>query len=175
MSDRTFPTEPLEDGDRVILLVDGESLFQAAARLEFEIDYAKLLAYLPQERYLVRAYFYTGISLGNNRQQAFLKWMQHNGYRVVSKELVMHKDGHRSADLSVEIATDILRLIDQVDCFIVITHNSNLTYAIAMASQQGIQFELVGLREYIGHDLSNVCDRWIDIAQIKELITKSST
>ncbi|MBE9030571.1 NYN domain-containing protein [filamentous cyanobacterium LEGE 11480] len=173
MSDRGFPTEQPDDGDRVILLIDGESLFQAAAQLQFEIDYAKLLDYFAQKHQLVRAYFYTGISAGNHRQQAFLKWMQRNGYRVISKDLIVHKDGRRSADLSVEIATDLLRLADQVHSFIIITHNDDLTYAIAMASQRGVRVELVGLPEHIRSSLSNACDNTINISKIKSLVQKT--
>jgi uncharacterized LabA/DUF88 family protein len=174
MSDRGFSAEPPDDADRVILLIDGESLFQAAAHLAFEIDYAKLLMALPQGRRLVRAYFYTGVSSGNFRQQSFLKWMQRNGYRVVTKELVTQKDGRRTAEFAVEMATDILQLAPQVDCFILISHNANLTYAIQNAAGLGVQFELVGQLSQIRGDLLNACDQVIEIAQLKDAIRKIS-
>jgi uncharacterized LabA/DUF88 family protein len=175
MSDRALPMAQTDTTDRVILLIDGESLFQAAANLGFEIDYAKLLDYLPQQRKLIHAYFYTGISTGNQRQQSFLKWMQRNGYRVITKELNQQKDGRRSAELAVEIATDLLRLVEQVDCFIIITHNPNLTYAIQNTANQGVRYELIGQLDKMSAELINACDRVIDIASIREFICKAET
>ncbi len=67
---------PLDWGDRVAIFVDGGSLFRAANHLNLEVDYEKLLPCLLQGRDLLRAYFYTGFSPGNNKQSSFLRWMK---------------------------------------------------------------------------------------------------
>jgi len=57
---------------------------------------------------LFRAFFYTGVDAGAERQQGFLLWMRRNGFRVVQKELKTFYDGTRKANLDVEIAVDML-------------------------------------------------------------------
>jgi uncharacterized LabA/DUF88 family protein len=156
----------------LFVLVDGASLFAAAASLAFEVDYIKLLDVLCQGRRLLQAYFYTGISPGNQKQQAFLHWMQNNRYRVVSKELQTEPGGRRTADLSVEIAIDLLLLADHCEGIVLVSHNGNLAYAIAAATNRGMQIELVGLRSQMSEDLLNLGDRFIDIAVLQPKIQR---
>jgi uncharacterized LabA/DUF88 family protein len=172
MSETAFPGEQAQNSDRVILLVDGESLFQAAASQRFEVDYAKLLVHLAQDRKLLHSYFYTGVSAGNQKQQAFLRWMQNNGYRVITKDLVLRPDGRRSAELAVEIATDMLRLSDHADVIVIVSSNADLAYAMNTIVNRGVQIELVGARSMTHDALINACDRFIDIAEIKSQIQK---
>jgi uncharacterized LabA/DUF88 family protein len=173
MSETAFPEEQAQNSDRVILLVDGESLFQAAASQRFEVDYAKLLICLGQGRKLLHAYFYTGVSTGNQKQQAFLRWMQNNGYRVITKDLVARPDGKRSAELAVEIATDMLRLSEHTDVIVIVSGNADLVYAMNAIVNHGVQIELVGARSMTHDTLINACDRFIDIAEIKLQIQKA--
>lgn len=154
------------------VLIDGASLFASAAALEFEVDYAKLLAVFTQERSLLQAVFYTGMSSGNQRQQAFLYWMQNHGYRVMSKELTTAPDGSRRADLSVELAIDMVLFAAQCDVIVLVSHNQNLTYAVNSAGNHGAQIELVGLRRWISAELMNVSDRFVDIESIRSQIQR---
>jgi uncharacterized LabA/DUF88 family protein len=163
------------DRDGMVLLVDGASLFSAAASLGFEVDYLKLLSRLSEGRRLIQAYFYTGISSGNLRQQAFLHWMQNHGYRVVAKELSSAPDGTRGADLTVEIAIDLLVLADHCGIISVICHNPNLVYAMNAISRKGVQVELIGLRQLVSEPLMNLCDRFIDLAVLQPDITRSQS
>ncbi len=161
------------DRGGMVLLVDGASLFYAAASLGFEVDYVKLLTRLSEGQRLIQAYFYTGISSGNQRQQAFLHWMQNHGYRVISKELTQEPDGTRSADLGVEMAIDMLLLADHCHTMSLISHNENLAYAVNAIAQKGVQIELIGLRRMIPEDLMNLSDRFIEIAVLKPEIQRS--
>jgi len=156
------------------VLIDGASLFISAAALELEVDYAKLLKVLTQERQLLQALFYTGVSSGNQRQQAFLHWMQAHRYRVVSKELTTAPDGSRRADLSVELAIDMVLLASQCDAIVLVSHNENLAYAINAAGNHGAQIELVGLRRWITPDLMNLADRFVDLEMIRSQIQRNT-
>lgn len=158
----------------VVVLIDGASLFSSAAALSFEVDYAKLLTVLLRERRLVQALFYTGVSSGNQRQQAFLHWMQTHRYRVVSKELTTAPDGTRRADLAVEIAIDMVLFASQCDVIVLVTHNANLAYAMNAAGNHGAQIELVGLRRWLTPELMNLTDRFIDLESIRSHIQRKT-
>jgi uncharacterized LabA/DUF88 family protein len=166
-------------GHRVVVMIDGGSLFAAAAAMQIEIDYAKLLAYLCRQRSLIHAYFYTGVSSGNHKQMAFLRWMRNHGYRVIQKELVVQADGTRRADLNVEIAVDMLRFASQVleagsDSLILITSNIDLRYAVEMVCNQGIRVELLGLRSSTAPELIDCVDEFIDLTEVKALIQRAN-
>ena len=83
------PEQVLENRGRVAIFIDGSNLFYAALQLGVEIDYTKLLYRLTGGSKLLRAFFYTGVDPTNEKQQGFLLWMRRNGYRVISKDLVL--------------------------------------------------------------------------------------
>lgn len=159
--------------DRVAIFIDGSNLFYAALQLDIEIDYAKLLCRLVQGRRLLRAYFYTGVDLNNEKQQGFLLWMRRNGYRVVTKELALLPDGTKKANLDVEIAVDMMTLAGHCHTVVLLSGDGDLTYAVNAVSYRGIQVELVSLRSMTSDSLINVADRYTDLEQIKHEICKT--
>ncbi len=160
--------------DRIVILIDGASLFYAALQLQLEIDYAKLLTYLKGDRQLLRAYFYTGSDRNNERQQGFLLWMRRNGYRVISKELTTLPDGSRKANLDVEIAIDMMTLGAYCDTIVLLTSTGDLSYAVNDLSYRGVKIELVSLRANTNDQLINLADRFIDLADIQDRIRKTT-
>jgi uncharacterized LabA/DUF88 family protein len=184
MLESTVMDDVLDRSDRVVILIDGGSLFRAATHLNLEVDYEKLLPCLVRGRELVRAHFYTGYSPGNLKQAAFLKWMQNHGYRVLQKELTVSSDGSRKANLGVEIAIDMLQFAQvpfakterniPVNVIVLVSHNKDLSYVAEKISTQGIQLEIVGLKSLIQDSLLNYADRFIDLEEIQEVIRKKT-
>lgn len=165
-------SQPAKD-DRVIVLIDAASLFYAAASLGIEIDYAKLIPCLVGDRQFLFAYYYTGINPGNKKQQAFLRWMQNHGYRVVAKEISLSADGNRKADLMVEMAVDMLNLASHCDTIVLVSGNGSLTYAVETVMERGVQVDLVALREMTSDALLQLADRYVNLETLKALICKS--
>jgi uncharacterized LabA/DUF88 family protein len=163
---------PARDRHRIAILIDGASLFYAALQLQIEIDYSRLLSYLKGDRHLLRAYFYTGSDHANERQQGFLLWMRRNGYRVVTKELTTLPDGSRKANLDVEMAIDMLTLGGYCDTIVLLSGTGDLSYAVNALSYRGVKIELVSLRGNTNDQLINLADRFIDLADIQNLICK---
>jgi uncharacterized LabA/DUF88 family protein len=158
--------------ERVVILIDGANLFYAAMQLGMEIDYTRLLQCLTGSRSLVRAYFYTGVDRTNEKQQRFLLWMRHNGFRVVSKELIQHPDGSKKADLNIEMAVDMLTLAQHCDTIILLSGTGDLTYAVDHVSYRGVKIEVVSLPTMTSDSLINVSDHFIDLTQLKPKIEK---
>src|SRR5260221_14034690 len=80
---------------RVAVFIDGNNLFHAARFHNIDIDYNKLLRVLLGDGRLLRAFFYTGVDVGAERQQGFLLWMRRNGFRVIQKELKTFRSEER--------------------------------------------------------------------------------
>jgi uncharacterized LabA/DUF88 family protein len=159
---------------QIAILIDGASLFYGALQLQLEIDYSKLLIYLKGDRNLLRAYFYTGSDRTNERQQGFLLWMRRNGYRVVTKELITLPDGSRKANLDVEIAIDMMTLGNYCDTIVLLSSTGDLSYAVNALSYHGVKIEVVSLRANTNDQLINLADRFVDLADIKDLIRKTT-
>jgi uncharacterized LabA/DUF88 family protein len=168
---------PISDRGRVVVFIDGASLFYAAMQMEIEIDYTRLLDRLLSGGRLIHAHFYTGVDTANEKQKGFLYWMQCNGYRVVAKDLQQSTAGSHSkkVSLNVEIAVDMVRLAPYCDTMILVSGDGDLTCALDFVTYQGVQTEIVGLRSMISEQLINVADFYTDLAMIRQEIQKRSS
>ncbi|MEL6854477.1 MAG: NYN domain-containing protein, partial [Cyanobacteria bacterium J06607_13] len=97
-----------------------------------------------------------------------------NGYRVIAKDLVQLPDGSKKANLDVEIAVDMMALVDCYDTAVLVSGDGDLAYAVDAASYKGVRVEVVSLRAMTSDSLINVSDRYIDLDGIKDDICKTS-
>ncbi len=157
---------------RVAVFIDGNNLFHAARFHNIDIDYNKLLRVLLGDGRLLRAFFYTGVDVGAERQQGFLLWMRRNGFRVVQKELKTVYDGTRKANLDVEIAVDMLSLAGRYDTAVLVSGDEDFVYAINAVAYKGCRVEIAGFRSNTAPRLIDVGDFFIDLGDIADLIRK---
>ncbi len=160
---------------RVAVFIDGNNLFHAARFHNLDIDYNKLLRVLLGDGRLLRAFFYTGVDAGAERQQGFLLWMRRNGFRVVQKELKTFFDGTRKANLDVEIAVDMLSLAGQYDTAVLVSGDEDFVYALNAVAYKGCRVEVAGFRSNTAPHLIDVADFFIDLGEIAELVSKESS
>ena len=160
---------------RVAVFIDGNNLFHAARFHNIDIDYNKLLRILLGDGRLLRAFFYTGVDAGAERQQGFLLWMRRNGFRVVQKELKTFYDGTRKANLDVEIAVDMLSLAGRYDTAVLVSGDEDFVYAINAVAYKGCRVEVAGFRSNTAPRLIDVADFFIDLGDISEMIRKDTT
>src|SRR5215203_2922516 len=160
---------------RVAVFIDGNNLFHAARFHNIDIDYNKLLRVLLGDGRLLRAFFYTGVDVGAERQQGFLLWMRRNGFRVIHKELKTFYDGTRKANLDVEIAVDMLSLAGRYDTAVLVSGDEDFVYAVNAVAYKGCRVEVAGFRSNTAPRLIDVADFFIDLGDIAELIRKDSS
>ena len=160
---------------RVAVFIDGNNLFHAARFHNIDIDYNKLLRVLLGDGRLLRAFFYTGVDAGAERQQGFLLWMRRNGFRVVQKELKTFYDGTRKANLDVEIAVDMLSLAGRYDTAVLVSGDEDFVYALNAVAYKGCRVEVAGFRSNTAPRLIDVADFFIDLGDIHELVRKDAT
>ena len=160
---------------RVAVFIDGNNLFHAARFHTIDIDYNKLLRVLLGDGRLLRAFFYTGVDVGAERQQGFLLWMRRNGFRVVQKELKTFYDGTRKANLDVEIAVDMLSLAGRYDTAVLVSGDEDFVYALNAVAYKGCRVEVAGFRSNTAPRLIDVADFFIDLGDIAELVRKDTS
>ncbi len=157
---------------RVAVFIDGNNLFHAARFHNIDIDYNKLLRVLLGDGRLLRAFFYTGVDVGAERQQGFLLWMRRNGFRVVHKELKTFYDGTRKANLDVEIAVDMLSLAGRYDTAVLVSGDEDFVYAVNAVAYKGCRVEVAGFRSNTAPKLIDVADYFIDLGEIADKVRK---
>ena len=159
---------------RVAVFIDGNNLFHAARFHNLDIDYNKLLRVLLGDGRLLRAFFYTGVDVGAERQQGFLLWMRRNGFRVIQKELKTFYDGSRKANLDVEIAVDMLSLAGCYDTAVLVSGDEDFVYAVNAVAYKGCRVEIAGFRSNTAPKLIDVADYFIDLGEIAERVRKET-
>ena len=159
---------------RVAVFIDGNNLFHAARFHNIDIDYNKLLRVLLGDGRLLRAFFYTGVDVGAERQQGFLLWMRRNGFRVIHKELKTFYDGTRKANLDVEIAVDMLSLAGRYDTAVLVSGDEDFVYAVNAVAYKGCRVEVAGFRSNTAPKLIDVADYFIDLGEIADKVRKES-
>jgi uncharacterized LabA/DUF88 family protein len=157
---------------RVAVFIDGNNLFHAARYHNIDIDYNKLLRVLLGDGRLLRAFFYTGVDVGAERQQGFLLWMRRNGFRVIHKELKTFYDGTRKANLDVEIAVDMLSLAGRYDTAVLVSGDEDFVYAVNAVAYKGCRVEVAGFRSNTAPKLIDVADYFIDLGEIADKVRK---
>jgi uncharacterized LabA/DUF88 family protein len=157
---------------RVAVFIDGNNLFHAARFHNIDIDYNKLLRVLLGDGRLLRAFFYTGVDVGAERQQGFLLWMRRNGFRVIQKELKTFYDGSRKANLDVEIAVDMLSLAGRYDTAVLVSGDEDFVYAVNAVAYKGCRVEIAGFRSNTAPKLIDVADYFIDLGEIADRVRK---
>jgi uncharacterized LabA/DUF88 family protein len=156
----------------VAVFIDGNNLFHAARFHNLDLDYNKLLRVLLGDGRLLRAFFYTGVDAGAERQQGFLLWMRRNGFRVVQKELKTFYDGTRKANLDVEIAVDMLSLAGHYDTAVLVSGDEDFVYAVNAVAYKGCRVEVAGFRSNTAPKLIDVADYFIDLGEIAAQVRK---
>jgi uncharacterized LabA/DUF88 family protein len=159
---------------KVAIFIDGNNLFHAARFHNIDIDYNKLLRVLLGDGRLFRAFFYTGVDAGAERQQGFLLWMRRNGFRVVQKELKTFYDGTRKANLDVEIAVDMLSLAGRYDTAVLVSGDEDFVYAVNSVAYKGCRVEVAGFRSNTAPKLIDVADCFLDLGEIAERVRKDT-
>ena len=160
---------------RVAVFIDGNNLFHAARFHNLDIDYNKLLRLLLGDGRLLRAFFYTGVDTGAERQQGFLLWMRRNGFRVVQKELKTFYDGSRKANLDVEIAVDMLSLAGCYETAVLVSGDEDFVYAVNAVAYKGCRVEVAGFRSNTAPKLIDVADYFIDLGEVADKVRKEGT
>lgn len=160
---------------RCAVFIDGNNIFHSARQLGFEVDYSKLLSLLVgRDRELLRAFFYTGVDEGADRQRGFLHWMRRNGFRVVQKPVKADRDGVRKARLEVEITTDMLAYAEKVDLVILVSGDEDFAYPLQALAQKGVRVEVAGFRSAMANKVMDAADRYIELDQLAERFRKEA-
>ncbi len=154
---------------RVGVFVDAANIELACDRLRSRINWKKLLDFLTDGRQLVRAIAYSpvhddpGVSLETQR---FAEPFLDKGFRVVTKPLKRFADGSIKANVDIEMALDIMEMLDRLDVVCLVSGDGDFQRLVEVVQMKGVRVEVVGVGTSTASQLRNAGDRFIDIQSI---------
>ncbi|WP_322796156.1 NYN domain-containing protein [Tepidiforma sp.] len=158
---------------RVGVFVDAANIELACDRLRHRVDWKKMLDYLTEGRQLVRAVAYSpvhddpGVSLETQR---FAEPFLEKGYRVVTKPLRRFSDGTIKANVDIEMALDILEMLDRLDVVVLVSGDGDFQRLVEVIQSKGVRVEVVSVGSSTASNLRQAADRFIDIQSILQRV-----
>jgi len=123
----------------------------------------------PRGRKLVRAIAYSpvhddpGVSLETQR---FAEPFIGKGFRVVTKPLKRFADGSIKANVDIEMALDIMEMLDRLDVVCLVSGDGDFQRLVEVVQMKGVRVEVVGVGTSTATQLRNAGDRYVDLQNI---------
>ncbi len=193
---------------RLAVFVDGWN-FKYATYDSFgvDVDFVRLLRLLSKESILIRAYYYTGewttdsieqfVRLSSpqdpdavredlegqrRRCQSFLRFLNRNGYMVVRKPLKVFAGGTTKADLDLELAVDMLSLVERCDKFVLCSGDGDFVPLVKAVAQRGVRINVLSTQHPDAYarcnfkaadELVDAADEFLEIYDLLPQITRT--
>jgi len=195
-------SEIVRPQSRLAVFVDGWN-FKYATYDSFgiHVDFVRLLEILAKDSILIRAYYYTGewttdsidqyvrlsnspdpvalrdeLDGGRRRSQSFHRFLNRNGYMVVRKPLKVFAGGTIKADLDLELAIDMLSLVDRCDKYVLCSGDGDFVPLVRAVAQRGVRIQVLSTQHPDAYQRCNfkAADELVDAAdefvEISELL-----
>ena len=158
---------------RVGVFVDAANVELAFDRLRARADWRKVLTHLTDGRNLVRAISYSpvhddpGVSLETQR---FAEPFLGKGYKVVTKPLKRFADGTIKANVDIEMALDIIEMLDRLDVVCLVSGDGDFQRLVEVVQAKGVRVEVAAVGTSTAANLRNAADSYIDLQGILQKI-----
>lgn len=160
------PAQSTATQARVGIFVDAANIELACDRLRARFDWSKIMAMLTQNRQLVRAISYAPVHEDLNvslETQRFAEPFLGRGYKVVTKPLKRFNDGTVKANVDIEIAVDVLEMLDRLDVVCLVSGDGDFQYLVEAVQKKGVRVEVIAVGASTATNLRNAADHYIDL------------
>jgi uncharacterized LabA/DUF88 family protein len=180
---------------RLVLAVDGHSMFYAQQKLGWFFDPRRLLAYADAqpELELTSAFWYAGLRDPGD-QRPFRDALTSLGFTVRTRPLrelagaatsgagasAGHGEGEAEprpqyvrANLDVEIAVDLMAVADRTDVVWLLSGSRDLDRLVEVLRARGLQIVLMSTEGMVARELRNAADRFVDLAGLRAQLEKA--
>ncbi|NPA58817.1 MAG: NYN domain-containing protein [Aquificae bacterium] len=169
--------------EKVAVFIDGGNMFYATNQMKLKINYKKLVEILRRDRWLLRAYFYTGIPSGDlpkevreqlRRQQGFLNELQNMGIKVKTIPLKKTPEGYIEKGIDILIATDMISLAfrDAYDTAVLVSGDSDFLPVVKKIQELGKRVETAAFKKTSSYELRKISDEFILLDNLKHRFTQ---
>lgn len=151
---------------RVGVFVDTANIELATDRLRVRFDWAKIMRLLLRDRQLVRAVAYSPIHddpAVSIETQRFVEPFLDKGFKIVTKPFRRFQDGSIKANLDIELALDVVAMLDRLDVVILVSGDGDFQRLVEMAQGKGVRVEVASVGMSTASNLRHAADEFIDL------------
>ncbi len=162
--------------ERIALFIDGANLYSAAKGLNADIDFRKLIDEFRRKGVLVRAYYYTALSEGEDYSpiRPLVDWLDYNGFTMVTKPMKRftdHEGRTRSkGNMDVEIAVDALELAELIEHAVLFSGAGVFRALVLSLQRKGVRVSVISTLKsqppMASDELRRAADNFIDLADL---------
>ena len=162
--------------ERVIIFIDGSNIFHAIRALNIKIDYSRLVNFLSEDKYLIRAYYYSSMPRVEDverdtpewdslmRQRKFINELKNMGIKPRMANLRKLATGEwLEKEVDIMLATDMLALAfrNAYDTAILVSGDSDFCYTVETIQDLGKRVVNATFKRNSSPLLRAVCDEVI--------------
>ncbi|MBU4285118.1 NYN domain-containing protein [Patescibacteria group bacterium] len=161
---------------RVYVFIDAANTFYAQQTLGWKISYEKLMKYFKKEcGEETKCFIYAAYDENRESERKFLDMLDINGYVLRTKaikkiKIANHRDKHKG-NLDMELAFEMVDLIDKYDTAILLSGDSDFSVPIDKIKKQGRRIIVMSTRGHIARELLERA-KYIDLRKIKNEISQ---
>jgi len=151
---------------RVGVFVDTANIELATDRLRVRFDWGKIMRLLLHDRQLVRAVAYSPIHddpAVSIETQRFVEPFLDKGFKIVTKPFRRFQDGSIKANLDIELALDVVAMLDRLDVVILVSGDGDFQRLVEMAQGKGVRVEVASVGMSTASNLRHAADEFIDL------------
>ncbi len=175
----------LDDIEKTALFIDGSNLYSAARGLAFDIDYAAMLRCFRERTRLIRAYYYTAVTEGQEFSpiKPLVDWLDYNGYSLVTKPVKEFTDSstgryRRKGNMDIELAIDMLEMAGSLDHAILFSGDGDFRRLVEAVQRRGVRVTVISTLKsspspIISDDLRRQADVFVDLGALRPFIERN--
>jgi uncharacterized LabA/DUF88 family protein len=161
---------------RCAIFIDGANLYYMQRnQLGWNVDLQRFSNFIEQFfGRVVEAYYYTAVDPKENSRSGFLQMLPYLGYTLVAKplkEIVYNGVIRRKGNLDIEIVLDMFNTIENYDCAVLVSGDSDFQRALDLLRARGKTIVVVSHPGTISRELLSLAGRnFIDIQSIEQYV-----
>ena len=146
--------------EMIALFVDSQNLYYSA-RMGYaaKVNYEKLLRLITGTRHLVKAYAYI-VQPPEGDVKPFATSLERIGYLVKTKDVRTRANGSAKANWDMNIALDILGILDRVDTIVLASGDGDFVPLIDFIKGKNKRVEIFAFPDNTAYDLKEKADRF---------------
>lgn len=169
------PPTVAASGLRVGVFVDAANVEKGREERRISIEWARVLRHLSEGRRLARAVAYAPISDDPGvsiETQRFVEPFLDHGFRVVTKPLKRFQGGAIKANLDIEIALDVIQMLDRLDVVCLVSGDGDFEALVEAVQSHGVRVEVASFLHNTAANLRNAADEFIDLSRLREGVNR---
>lgn len=155
---------------RVAVFIDAANILYSQKSMGWEVDYKKLSKFLTKNFEIVYLGFYVGVFKENTGQKKFLDILENCGFTIVSKPIKyinMPIGKVLKGNLDIEMALDMINLLDQYDVCFLFSGDSDFDVVLKQIRGNGKRCIVFSTKGHISIELIRSSNKYFDIKKFK--------